>query len=243
MSVPAPIEPPVKAPVAFGPRGVQITSLDDLFRWGQAVVQSSIAPPSFKTPQQVIVAVQWGAELGFGPMQSLAALPVINGRPTLMVEPANALVMASGLLTERHDRFEGEGASRVCIVALVRKGKLAIERRFSVEDAKRAGLERKDVWRGYPDRMLYARALGYALKDLFPDVLRGMPIAETLDEFDGPPEPEERNITPPRRPAEVGPDPLLAQLQSGAAATIELDVEPELVAAFVEESADGQGHA
>lgn len=247
MTAPAALVPAkTAAPVAFGSRGVQLTSLEDAYRFAKYVAASGLAPKSFHTAEQVLVAVQWGAEVGFSPMQALQGIPVINGRPSIMVEPAMALAMASGLLIQRHDRFEGEGLTRTAIVALVRKGGMAIERRFSVEDAKRAKLDGKDIWKGYPDRMLYARALGYALKDLFPDVLRGMAVAETLDEFGH--EPAERNVTP-RRPAELGPDPLLAQLEAGrqamtlehesgpiSQAAIELELHGEHEPAPMEES-------
>jgi hypothetical protein len=229
---------PKAAPVAFGARGVQLTSLEDAYRFAKYVAASGLAPKSFHTPEQVLVAVQWGAEVGFSPMQALQGIPVINGRPSIMVEPAMALAMASGLLVQRHDRFEGEGLTRTAIVALVRKGGMAIERRFSVADAKQAGLEKKDIWKSYPDRMLYARALGYCLKDLFPDVLRGMPVAETLDDFGQVPEPAERNITP-RRPAQVGPDPLLAALEAGPISqAIELELQAEREPVPVEETDD-----
>lgn len=221
------------APIGFGTRGLQLTSIDDMFRYSKFVVASGLAPKSFRTPEQVTVAIQTGAELGFGPMHSLWAIPVINGRPTLMVEPAMALVLASNLCSARTDRFEGEGAKRTCIVALARRGgALAVERKFSIEEAKRAGLESRDVWRGYPDRMLYARALGYALHDLFPDVLRGLRVSETLDEFSGSYSPMQGRVVVDR--GEQGPDPVLAQLESGSVATFESHIEAEPVAAFVE---------
>lgn len=242
----APAAPPPRslAPVAFGARGVQLSSLEDAYRFAKYVSASGLAPKSFRTPEQVLVAVQWGAEVGFSPMQALNSIPVINGRPSIMVEPALALALASGLLVQRADRFEGEGLSRTAIVGLVRKGGMAIERRFSVEDAKRAGLESKDIWRSYPDRMLLARALGYALKDLFPDVLRGMAVAETLDDFTLP-EREERDITPRPRPATLGPDPLLAALEAGPTSQA---IEPPLQeerwpAPMIEETDDGRGDA
>lgn len=213
MTAPAAVVPAKAPSIGFGQRGLQLLTLDDAFRFSKYVVASGLAPKSYKTAEQVLVAIQAGAEVGFGPMQALQAVAVIGGVPRLMVEPALALVLASGLLAMRSDRCEGEGLKRTAVVALVRKGGLAVERTFSVEDAKRAGLENSNVWRAYPDRMLYARALGYALHDLFPDVLRGMRVAETMDDY-GQEEPAVRSVTP--RPAELGPDPLALQLESGS---------------------------
>jgi hypothetical protein len=54
-------------------------------------------------------------------------------------------------------------------------------------DAKRAKLFDKDgPWKQYPDRMLQMRARGFALRDAFPDALKGFAIAEeAMDIPDG----------------------------------------------------------
>jgi len=50
---------------------------------------------------------------------------------------------------------------------------------FSMADAARAGLKGKSgPWQQYPQRMLQMRARGFALRDAFPDVLRGLISAE-----------------------------------------------------------------
>ena len=58
-----------------------------------------------------------------------------------------------------------------------------VEGRFSMADAKRAGLASKDVWKSYPRRMLQMRARGFALRDAFPDVLRGLVTAEEAADY------------------------------------------------------------
>lgn len=232
MTAPAAVVPakPARSPITVGHRGVELRTIDDMFRVAEAVVQAGLAPKGMDSPQKVFIAIQWGAELGLTPMQSIQALPIVNGRPVMEVQVGIALVLSSGLLTDRHERFEGEGLQRRCVVALVRKGGMAIERTFSVEDARRAGLDQKPNWKGFPDRMLYARAMGYAMKDLFPDVLRGIPLAN-VDDFVAAAEDEPRNVTPRNAP---GPDPLLSQLLPQLASnpgTIDLGVavEPQVV--------------
>lgn len=50
-----------------------------------------------------------------------------------------------------------------------------------MEDARKAGLAGKQgPWTSYPKRMRQMRARAFALRDVFPDVLRGMPVAEEL---------------------------------------------------------------
>jgi len=245
-AVPPPSSLPAKAPpapIAVGARGVELRTLDEMFRFAQAVVQAGLAPRGMDTPQKVLVAIQWGAELGLSPMQSVQGLPIVNGRPRPEVAVALALVMGSGLLEQRHERWEGEGDQRRCVAALVRRGGMAVERSFSLAEAKRAGLTSKDNWKHFPDRMLYARAMGHALNDLFPDVLRGVAPAGSEDFiYDVDPAPLADRL-PPRRPAEQGPDPLLARLEAENAThpisqAIELELQDEREPAPIEETDD-----
>jgi hypothetical protein len=56
-----------------------------------------------------------------------------------------------------------------------------------MDDAKAAGLQGKQgPWTQYPKRMRQMRARAFALRDVFPDVLRGLPVAEEV--MDIPPE-------------------------------------------------------
>ena len=83
-------------------------------------------------------------------------------------------------------------------------------------DAKTAGLIGKQgPWTQYPKRMRQMRARAFALRDVFPDVLRGMPVAEELQDM-----PKERELGQPmasvakiEAPAapEVYPDEKLAE--------------------------------
>ncbi|HFL6103668.1 TPA: hypothetical protein ACG4NN_004457, partial [Stenotrophomonas maltophilia] len=88
-----------------------------------------------------------------------------------------ALVRSSPLceyITEADD-----GGTAVCRVK--RRGESEEVRTFSMDDAKVAGLLGKSgPWTQYPKRMRQMRARAFALRDVFPDVLRGMPIAEEV---------------------------------------------------------------
>ena len=73
----------------------------------------------------------------------------------------------------------------VCIAK--RHGSTPVTARFSVMDAKRAGLWTKaGPWQTYPRRMLQMRARSFALRDAFPDVLKGLiSVEEALDNHSG----------------------------------------------------------
>jgi hypothetical protein len=106
-------------------------------------------------------------------MQNIA---VINGRPSLWGDALLALCKASPVCEYILEECDGQ----VAVCTAKRRGDPApVVREFSMEDAKRAGLAGKQgPWTQYPKRMLQMRARGYCLRDAFPDVLKGMAVAE-----------------------------------------------------------------
>ena len=70
----------IKAPIDFGNQGVKLASLEDAFRFANAVAISGFAPRGMEKPEAILVAIQLGAELGLTPMSSLQNIAVINGR-------------------------------------------------------------------------------------------------------------------------------------------------------------------
>jgi hypothetical protein len=142
------------------------------------LAESDMVPKDFKgKPGNCLIAMQWGAELGLKPLQALQNLAIINGRPSLWGDAVIALVRASPLCEFVSESDDGTVAT--CKVK--RRGEPEQVTTFSMEDAKTAGLFGKSgPWTQYPKRMRQMRARAFALRDVFPDVLRGLPIAEEL---------------------------------------------------------------
>ena len=153
-------------------------SLDEALRFAEVLAQSSIVPKDFQgNPGNILVAVQWGMELGLQPMQAMQSIAVINGRPALWGDAVIALVRSSPACEYIYETDDGHTAT----IRVKRRGEEEQVRTFSMDDAKAAGLAGKTgPWTQYPKRMRQMRARAFALRDVFPDVLRGMPIAEEV---------------------------------------------------------------
>jgi hypothetical protein len=150
------------------------------------VAKSDFAPKDFRgKPESCLLAIQHGSEIGLSPMQSLQNIACINGRPAIWGDAALALCLASPVCDGIHELIEGEGDNMTAVCQTSRKGKDAnVVGRFSVADAKRAGLWGKSgPWTQYPKRMLQLRARGFALRDAFPDVLKGLVTAEEAQDY------------------------------------------------------------
>ncbi|OBU73907.1 hypothetical protein A9K61_04365 [Stenotrophomonas maltophilia] len=153
-------------------------TFEQALTFADILADSDLVPKDFKgKPGNCLIAMQWGAELGLKPLQALQNIAIINGRPALWGDAVIALVRSSPLceyITEADD-----GGTAVCRVK--RRGESEEVRTFSMDDAKVAGLLGKSgPWTQYPKRMRQMRARAFALRDVFPDVLRGMPIAEEI---------------------------------------------------------------
>lgn len=178
------------------PMGLTPQNIDEALRLAEIMAKASIIPKDYQgNPGNILVGIQWGAELGLPPLQALQSIAVINGRPAMWGDAVIALVRGSGLMESMHEDIGDTSAT--CTVK--RRGEEAESRTFSLEDAKKAGLLGKQgPWSQYQKRMLQMRARAWALRDVFPDVLRGVHVAEEAQDI-----PPERSMGP----AEVVPMP------------------------------------
>lgn len=181
-------------------------TIDEVWRFSQLLANSGLTPKGIDTPEKVTVQILMGFDLGLKPMQSVQNINVINGKPSIGGDLALAILMTSGQLVDHDEWIEGEGDQRVGVCRVERKGMKPIERRFSVEEAKRAGLWQTEPmirksywdkntkqrvqsrfeepndspWYKYQPRMLCMRARGFAFRDRFSDVLKGMHLTEEM---------------------------------------------------------------
>lgn len=159
-------------------------SLNEALQFADMLSKSNMVPKDYQgNPANCIIAMQWGMEIGLQPLQAMQNIAVINGRPAIWGDAMLAIVRGSGLL----ERITEDPTDAGCTCTVKRKGEPEVVRTFTLEDAKRAGLAGKQgPWQQHPKRMMQMRARAFALRDVFPDVLKGIPMAE--EAMDTPPE-------------------------------------------------------
>ena len=168
------------------PRGLALQTIDEAMQFGKMLAGSAFVPKDFRNrPEDCVLAIQYGAELGFGPVQSLQCIAVVNGRPVIFGDAACSLVLSSPVCEYIRERIEGDGDQMVATCEAKRRSdSQPTVSTFSVADAKKAGLWGKaGPWTQYPRRMLQMRARGFALRDAFADVLRGLVTAEEAQDY------------------------------------------------------------
>lgn len=132
--------------------------------------------------EQALLVMYVGQSLGLNWVYSLTNITVINGRPVVWGDAMMALCQRSTCMEYCHETFNEQIMTAVCEVKRV--GRPAQTRQFSQKDAEKAGLWTRGPWRSYPQRMLQMRARGFALRDVFADVLQGIGLAEEVQDYE-----------------------------------------------------------
>ncbi|HEX7390611.1 MAG TPA: hypothetical protein VF286_10900 [Acidiphilium sp.] len=175
--------------------GIALTTFSDLEKFAAMAANSDFVPAAYRgKPANIVLAIQLGSEIGLGPMQSIQNIAVINGKPAVYGDAMLALCRRDRRCLRVTERIVGEGDARTaeCVVERAAPDG-SVERigaTFSVADAKQAKLWLKrgrngedTPWITYPERMLTFRARGFALRDAFPDLLRGLISAEEAADY------------------------------------------------------------
>jgi hypothetical protein len=177
--------------------------------FAEIAARSNLVPKDYRgRAEDILLAVQLGSEIGLRPMQSLQNIAVINGRPAICGDAMPALCNAIPVYQDLIETFDREDDADflTAVCTAKRQGSTPVTAKLSFIDAKRAGLWTKTgPWQTYPRRMLQMRARSLALRDAFPDVLKGLiSVEEALDL----PAPSDR-LPPTRTTIDAAPEPPL----------------------------------
>ena len=122
-------------------------------------------------PEGVFAIVQKAIVMGISPLEALnGGMYYVHGKVELRAHLLNHLIRSKG-----HSFFRDPASNdEICILHGRRgdDGQMWTES-FSIEDAKKAGLANKEVWKSYPRNMLFARALSNLARMLFPEIICG----------------------------------------------------------------------
>jgi hypothetical protein len=158
--------------------------LDYYWRLAQFAVKGGLAPKGMNA-EACVIAMVFGEAFNMEPIQALWDIAVINGRPSMWGDMMLGICMSSGKFEfegfDEHltGEFGKDDWTASCTVQRVGVTRTRTDT-FTVAQAKRAGLWDKNVWKTYPHRMIQMRARGFALRNTFPDVLKGLYTTEEL---------------------------------------------------------------
>lgn len=156
-------------------------TFDDCVRLARVIATSGLAPRDMNDEAKITVAIMHGLEIGLPPMYAIQKIAVINGRPAIWGDAVPALLWSKGF--KIRERMEGSGEEKniVATCEIERPDGFKDSRSFTWKDAEKAGLlTKKGTWQEYQKRMFQMRARGFGARDIAPDALGGLYIAEEL---------------------------------------------------------------
>jgi hypothetical protein len=166
----------------------------DLERFRQLGRWLSLAESGRKTEASLGAAAAlryyYAEQLGLSPMAAAELYLTPEGKLG-----CTALLLRG--LAEQHgyNVRPGETSNKSATAILYRDGKELGRRTFTMEDAKTAGIAGKPGYSKYPERMLWARASTYVIRDFASHIAVGLITKEELDEIHEP-EPPVPPVTP-----------------------------------------------
>ena len=191
----APLLPTQRRNLAIVPQ-----SFEDIWRFATAVTKSGLAPKGIDSPEAAFVVIQYGLELGLGPMAALQGIANINGKPSIYGDLMLALARGSGLFDEAAfietvAETEKEGLVATVTVRRLPDGKPKTAS-YSMAQAKKcmvyskgktvALADKPGPWQSHPERMLLYKARNPLLRDTFTELYCGMASAEEMRDVDEP---------------------------------------------------------
>jgi hypothetical protein len=125
------------------------------------------------SPEQALMVMMAGRDLGLSYTQALRAFHVIEGKPALSADGMVAVCLARKDVCEYFRVVEAD--DKHATVVAKRAGDPERRLTFTFAEAERAGLVKdKGGWAKWPGRMCLARAKSFLARELFPDLLMGM---------------------------------------------------------------------
>ncbi|MEK2479011.1 hypothetical protein [Streptomyces noursei] len=146
-------------------------SVESKLDYCKAFAASGLLPRQFRgQPANLLYAVEYAESLGLHPMVAITGVHVIEGKPTASAALISALVRRAG----HRLRVTGDATAATAQIIRADDPEFVFEVRFTIEDARRAGLLGKDVWKKYPASMLKARAVSAVARDACEEALFGV---------------------------------------------------------------------
>ncbi|HEY8191638.1 MAG TPA: recombinase RecT [Alphaproteobacteria bacterium] len=144
-------------------------------------LDSGAMPQGIKNAQQMMMVLQAGLEAGMGPVESLSAFYIVNGKLSIYGDRAISQVVKA-----KHKVEWGKCDDASATVKITRADNgTSMEETYTLDQAKKAGLlEKGGPWVKFPGRMLKHRVFANVAHYIVPDALGGLMIegeAETID--------------------------------------------------------------
>ncbi|MCI0673776.1 MAG: hypothetical protein L0Y64_25280, partial [Myxococcaceae bacterium] len=204
------------------------SSMTGAMQVASQLARSGLIPKTLQgKPQDVLVVLLTGKELGLGPMQSLRGIHVVDGKAVLSADLIVGLCVRERSVC-RYFRLL-TSTDKEAVYETHREGAPEATRlSFTLAQAQQANLTGKQNWRQYPAAMLRARCAAALARAVFPDLMAGVYDPDELEHAKHEPTPEAEAGR--RARLTVSEEPPAANARELPASTVTVDAPPALPA-------------
>jgi hypothetical protein len=148
-----------------------------MYRIAKALALSGMFKDA-RQAEQAFALIVIGRDLGLSPAQSMTGIHIVEGKPMLHYAMLGSFVRAHA----DYDFRVVEHTNDACAIEFLRGEEVIGTSRFTMQDAKTAGLGKPSRngqpsnWVKFPRNMLYARAMSNGVRFYCPDALGGIPV-------------------------------------------------------------------
>lgn len=200
---------------------IRSASIPDKLNYAESLANSGLLPKQyFRNPANVLYAIEYGETIGITAMAAITGVHVIEGKPSASAALISGLVRRAG----HKLRVTGDNQSATAQIIRADDPDYTFSFTYTIQDAHRAGLTGKGVWKSYPAAMLRARAITQVARDACEEILFGLHYTpeELGADVDAEGEPVEQRAQ--RHRAQTADDPWATTAPAAAATTEYADV-------------------
>jgi hypothetical protein len=135
--------------------------------------------PGISTPQAAFTLMMLCQADGLHPMTALRRFHLINGRPTMRADAMLAGFQAQDGKVRWLERTDEAVEAEFSHPA---GGTISV--RWDMNQARRAGLATKDIWKQYPRQMMTARVISEGVRTILPGVVTGIYTPEEAQDME-----------------------------------------------------------
>lgn len=140
-------------------------------QYAEFLAGSNLLPRAYQNqPSNILWALEYGQALGISPIAAMMGIHVIEGRASASAGLIQGLVRQAG----HSFRITGDARQATCTIIRSDDRANPFVVTFTWDDAVRAGVTGKTVWKQYPAAMLKARATTACARDACQEVLFGL---------------------------------------------------------------------
>lgn len=164
----------VAIPITRTDLGLFVEQARQVHAIATALSDTAFVPVAMRgKPQEITGAILFGRELGLDPMTALQTVNIIQGRPTLTANAMRGLAMAAGV------QFKLQEATQTrCVMSAIAPGQREWTTvTWTIDQAQKLDLLKKDNWRNQPGAMLIARATSQLCRLVAANILIGSPYS------------------------------------------------------------------